>query len=63
MCKPKRYWRVEILNGSTTIFRKYVPGNLSDEEVATILQRLASRDLTPREVMGYTGFRAATNNG
>jgi hypothetical protein len=28
---------VEILNGSTTIFRKYVPGNLSDEEAATML--------------------------
>jgi hypothetical protein len=28
-----------------------LPGNLSHQEVATILQRLASRDLSPMEVI------------
>jgi|SRR5580693_2710801 hypothetical protein len=47
----KRYWRIEILKGLEPVFRNYVPGNLSNYEAATILQRLASRDLTPREVV------------
>lgn len=47
----KRYWMVEISQGFTTTFRKYLFGHLSTQEITTILQRLASRDLTPREVI------------
>jgi hypothetical protein len=47
----KRYWVVDITKGSKTVFRKRLPGHLSTQEIATILQRLASRDLSPREVI------------
>jgi hypothetical protein len=47
----KRYWVVDVTKGIVTVFRKRLPGNLSTGEIATILQRLASRDLTPGEVI------------
>jgi hypothetical protein len=50
--RDKRYWIVEITRSSETVFRKRLAGNLSDGEVATILQRLASRELSPIEVIG-----------
>jgi hypothetical protein len=47
----KRYWVIEITRRFETVFRKRLAGNLSTQEVTTVLQRLASRDLSPREVI------------
>jgi hypothetical protein len=47
----KRYWVIDITKGFDTVFRKRLPGNLSNQEVTTILQRLASRKLSPEEVI------------
>jgi hypothetical protein len=47
----KRYWVIDITKRFDTVFRKRLPGNLSNQEVATILQRLASRKLFPEEVI------------
>lgn len=50
--KNKRYyWVIEITKGFDTVYRKRLAGNLSNQEVATILQRLASRHLSPMEVI------------
>lgn len=49
--KNKRHWVIDITKGFDTVFRRRLAGNLSNQEVATILQRLASRDLSPREVI------------
>jgi hypothetical protein len=51
MSKPKAYWRIEIIKHSSTTFRRTLPGNLSSDEIAIILQRLACRNLTPREIV------------
>jgi hypothetical protein len=51
MSKPKAYWRIESIEGTNTIFRRTLPGNLSTDEIAIILQRLACRNLTPREIV------------
>jgi hypothetical protein len=51
MQAPKRYWVIEITDRFETIFRKRLPGHLSAQEITTILQRLASRGLTPREII------------
>jgi hypothetical protein len=47
----KRYWVIEITRRSDTVFRKRLAGNLSTKKITTILQRLASCDLTPSEVI------------
>jgi hypothetical protein len=49
--RSKRYWVIEIRSRFDTVFRKRLAGNLSNLEVATILQRLASRNLSPIEVI------------
>ena len=51
MPSQRRYWVIDITKGFETIFRKRLPGHLSTQEITTILQRLASRDLSPREVI------------
>ena len=47
----KRYWLIEITRRFEPVFRKRLAGNLSNQKITTILQRLASRDLTPSEVI------------
>lgn len=47
----KRYWVVEITKGFDTVFRKRLPGHMSNQEITTILQRLASRELSSEEVI------------
>ena len=50
--RPKRFWRIEIEEGHVPVFRRILPGNLSENEVATLLQRLACRKLTANEIVG-----------
>lgn len=47
----KRYWVIEITRRLEPVFRKQLAGNLSTQKITTILQRLASRDLNPSEVI------------
>ena len=51
MSSQKRYWVIDINKGAETVFRKRLSGGLSTREITTIIQRLASRDLSPREVI------------
>jgi hypothetical protein len=51
MTKPKTYWRIEIMEGTDVVFRRYLSGNMSDDEIALILQRLACRKLTADEIV------------
>ena len=51
MTSQKRYWVIDITKGAETVFRKRLPGGLSIREITTILQRLVSRDLSPKEVI------------
>jgi hypothetical protein len=49
--KPKRYWRIEIEQRQKIVFRCRLPGNLTENEIATVLQRLLCRELTAKEVI------------
>ena len=49
--KPKRYWRIEIEERHEVVFRRRLPGNLTENEIAAILQRLACRDLSVSEII------------
>ncbi len=49
--RNKRYWVIEISKRFDTVFRKRLAGNLSNLEIATILQRLVCRNLSPMEVI------------
>lgn len=52
--RRKKYWVVEVTNHIETVLRKRLPGNLSKKAISTILQRLASRDLSPLEVIAVS---------
>ena len=49
--EPKRYWRIEIGKRHAVVFRRRLPGNLTENEIGAILQRLACRELTAEEVI------------
>ena len=49
--KPKRYWRIEIEERHEVVFRRKLPGNLTENEIGRILQRLACRDLSAAEII------------
>jgi hypothetical protein len=49
--RSKRYWVIEITRRLQPVFRKPLAGNLSNRKITTILQRLASRDLNPSDVI------------
>jgi hypothetical protein len=49
--KPKRYWRIEIEARHEVVFRRRLPGNLTENEIGAILQRLACRDLSAAEII------------
>jgi hypothetical protein len=51
MPSQKLYWVIDITKGFKSIFRKRLPGHLHTHEIITILQRLASRDLSAMEVI------------
>jgi hypothetical protein len=51
MPSKKRYWVIDITKGFETVFRKRLPDYLSTQEITTILQNLASRYLSPMEVI------------
>src|SRR3954468_14147872 len=44
-------WIIEGYDGQSRAFQERAPGSLSEAEITTILQRLAARDLSPREVI------------
>jgi hypothetical protein len=50
--KGQGHWRIEGIEGTTTFYEAVLPGNLNDDEITTIIQRLASRHLTEDEIIG-----------
>jgi hypothetical protein len=48
----KNCWVIDITKGFETVFRVRLPGNLGKQEITIILQRFASRHLSPMEVIG-----------
>ena len=53
--KTKKYWLIEILGKDLKpVLRKHIPGKTSEKTVSAILQRLASRELTPRELIAVS---------
>ena len=49
--RSKKYWRIEIEERQQIVFRRRLPGSLSQIEIATILQRLVCRKLSPDEIL------------
>jgi hypothetical protein len=49
--RPKYFWRIEIKERFTTVFRRTLPGHLSTKEIGNILQRLACKQLTHGEII------------
>jgi hypothetical protein len=49
--KIKWYWVIEIAKSFEIAYSERLPGGLSHREIAIVLQRLASRDLSPAEVI------------
>jgi hypothetical protein len=47
----KHFWRIEIEKDGETVFRRTLPGNLTDKEIGGTLQRLACLQLTPNEIV------------
>lgn len=43
-------WVVSGWDGTKKILNDEMPGNLSEKEISRLLQRLVSRDLTPKEI-------------
>ena len=53
--KPRKgqgHWRIEGIDGTTTFYEAVLPGNLNDDEITTIIQRLASKHLSEDEIIG-----------
>jgi hypothetical protein len=50
--KGQGRWKVEGVNSTTTFYEAILPGNLNDDEITTIIQRLASKHLTEDEIIG-----------
>jgi hypothetical protein len=48
----RRFWRIEIDEKTNVVFRRLLPGHLTPNEIAVILQRLACRNLSRNEVVG-----------
>lgn len=52
MVRVERLWLIQGFDGLTRFFRAEVPvGLLTEDAAGTLLQRLASRHLTPNEVL------------
>lgn len=45
------YWRIERMDCDEVTFERFVPGNLSEKEVITIVQRLACKHLSEDEII------------
>jgi hypothetical protein len=48
----KGYWRIERLDRLDVTYERFVPGNLSEDEVTAIIQRLACKHLSEDEIIG-----------
>ncbi|MDP2620299.1 MAG: hypothetical protein Q8P46_08990 [Hyphomicrobiales bacterium] len=46
-----KVWRVQGFNSSEKIFERDMPGDLSEAEISTVLQRLVCRHLSPDEII------------
>src|SRR3954454_4086447 len=48
---PSHHWEIKGYDGSNELFSSRVSGVLSNDEIATLLQRLAARHLNEQEVI------------
>lgn len=48
----KSVWEIKGYDGIEEFFSDEVPGNLSEDEMRMLLQRLAARHLSEREIVG-----------
>jgi|SRR5579863_3780150 len=48
----KSYWRIQRIDRFDVTFERFVAGNLSENEVTTIIQRLACKHLSEDEIIG-----------
>lgn len=49
---PKQLWKIEGFDGAQKIFEQTVDGELSQQEIAIILQRLVCKFLSEKEIVG-----------
>jgi hypothetical protein len=54
-------WHIEGWDSTKLIFERDVPGNMSEGEIETILQRLVARHLTPDEIVDASLRKNAHN--
>ena len=54
-----KVWHIEGFNGSTVIFESDMPGNMSQSEIETTLQRLVARHLSADEIVDASLRRRA----
>ena len=52
MSRSTKIWKIEGYDSTRKIFEQTVDGAVSQQEVATILQRLACKHLTENEIVG-----------
>jgi hypothetical protein len=57
--QAKSYWKIEVLDGFSVAFERYVRGDLTEAEITTILQRLACRNLNENEIISASLRRPA----
>jgi len=50
--KGQSHWRIEGYDSTTKFFEAVLPGNLNDDEVTTIIQRLSCKRLSEDEIIG-----------
>jgi hypothetical protein len=54
----KARWKLEGYKSTELVFQKELPGGYTHNEIKTLLQRLACRDLTPEEIFNSSTRRA-----
>ena len=48
---PKAYWKIEVQKRFETTYTRYLSGDLTENEITVIIQRLACRHLSEEEII------------
>jgi hypothetical protein len=48
---PKAYWKIEVQKRFETTYSRYLSGDLTENEITVIIQRLACRHLSEEEII------------
>jgi hypothetical protein len=57
----KARWKIQGYKSTELVFDEEWPGGYTHNEITTLLQRLACRDLTPDEIFASSSRRARKN--